>query len=239
MEEQTTIAEGSKKNKTVLYATIAIVLLLALGAGYLFMTNGANLIGGNSETANEDEAVATVNGEPITRRAYNNATAQLASAAEAQGVTLTEAQIHDQALNSLINNRLLVQEANASGATATEAEVTSEYDLVVGGAGGADAFNAQLATLNLTEAEVRTELAEQLAVNKYLLSAINSETAVTVTDEEVDAFYANITAAGGEVPALADIRSQIEEQIRFQKQQQLVAEVIEGLRANASIEILI
>ena len=235
MEEQTTTT-AAPKNKLMLYATIAIVLLLALGAGYLFMT-GALVTDGTGITE-ENGPVAIVNGEEISRRAYDNATAQFTSIAEAQGANLSEAEIATQVLNSLINNRLLVQEARESGASATDAEIQTEYDLVVQNSGGADSFNAQLASLGITEAEVRSELAEQLAVNKFLLSTVTTANA-TATEEEVTAFYESLTAANAEVPALEEIRPQIEEQILVQKQQQEVTELVESLRASATVEILI
>ncbi|MEX0918311.1 MAG: SurA N-terminal domain-containing protein [Candidatus Paceibacterota bacterium] len=243
MDEQTNPtqqAPAGGKNKFMLYATIAIVLLLALGAGYLFMTNDSlSNLPGIPTDQNTDGAVATVNGEEISREAYNNATTQLRTAAQAQGATLTDVQLRDQVLNSLINNRLLVQAARDAGVSASETEIQAEYELVVENAGGAEAFSQQLEALDITDAEVRTELSEQLTVNSFLLASINSEGNVTVSDEEVTAFYTDLTANNEDVPPLEEIRTQIEEQVRFQKQQQAIAGLVETLRANAEIEILI
>ena len=235
MEEQTTTT-AAPKNKLMLYATIAIVLLLAIGAGYLFMTGA--LVNDGAGQADDGGPVAIVNGEEIGRRAYDNATTQFASIAAAQGVTLSEAEIQTQVLNSLINNRLLVQEAHKNGASATDAEVQAEYELIVENSGGADAFNTQIESLGITEAQVRSELAEQLAVNKFLMAKVTAANATT-TEEEVTAFYADLTAANAEVPALEEIRAQIEEQILVQKQQQEVTQLVEALRASATVEILI
>jgi foldase protein PrsA len=240
MDEQTTnAAPAGGKNKAVLYGTIVVILAIAVGAGYLFATGK---LGSTNDMAGDETAqgaVARVNDEEISRKTYDTAVAQMKAAAQQQGVTLTDDQLKEQVITSLVNNRLLVQAATKEGVTVTDDQINTEHDQIVTNAGGEDAFNTQLTSLGVTDDQIRNELREQLLVNAYLLTKVSASSTAPATDDEVNAFYADLKANNETVPELADVRSQIEQQITFQKQQQAVASLIDSLRAQANIEVLI
>jgi len=88
---------------------------------------------------------------------------------------------------------------------------------------------------------LKQNIAEQLVVNQYL-EGILGVNDFSVTDEEIGVFYNSLVsqvAEGTEVPALADVRVQLEQQLVLQKQQEVVGGLIEDLRANATVEVLI
>lgn len=239
MENETTQPSVPSKNTGLIYATIGIVLLLTLGAAYL-LTRDRNE-NENMPAVNEEEAtgpVAVVNGEEIPREVYNNNLEQFrASVSEEERATF-DAQIQQQVLNTLVNNTLLRQEIANQGLTADEAAVQAEFETIRENAGGTTELENQLAAAGLTEEELRRQIAEQIVINSYLENAINIES-ITVTEEEITAYYDEISATNEELPPFEEVRDQIEQQLLVQKQQEEVAKVLEGLRANADIEILI
>lgn len=224
----------------LLYGTIAVVVLLALAAAYYFAVNGApdNVLGdGDADTEEATGPVARVNGTEISRETYDRAYGQYAAAFGAE-TGVTEAQLQEQALTDLINSALLKDAALAAGFAPTEEETDAEIAAIVAGTGGQEAFDEQIASAGITPEEVRAQIYEQLAMNAYLQSEANLES-VTVTEEEITAFYEEASASNAEMPPLEEIRAQIEAQLTAQKQQELIAALIAELRANANIEILI
>ncbi len=65
--------------------------------------------------------------------------------------------------------------------------------------------------------------------------------AVAVSEEEITAAYAQISGGGPsvDVPPLAEIKTQLEAQLKFNKEQELVTAYITTLREAATIEVLI
>jgi len=86
---------------------------------------------------------------------------------------------------------------------------------------------------------LRNDVREQIIVGDYL----EKETAVgsiTVTEEEIASFYENLkTQYGEQLPPLEDIRTQMEADIKIQKQQGVLSEILADLRANAEVEVRI
>lgn len=242
MEEHATNTPApAPKNKTLFYATLVIVALVALGVGYHFIANvlpqytNGDAVGGDGA---DSGPVAVVNGEEIPRETYEQAYAQYRAAFGQPGSGVTDEQLKQQTVNDLVNSFLLKQAALAGGYSATDAAVDAEINAIIEGSGGAESFATQIAQAGLTEAEVRQQVAEQLAINTYLQEALDIES-ITVTDEEVTAFYDEVSAANDTIPALEEVRAQIEQQLKAQKQQERVATLITELRADATIEILI
>lgn len=242
MEEQlNTTDTGTGKNKTLLYATIAVVILLALGAAYLVSTgklSNAPIGDMGEETTGATGPVAIVNGEEIPRETFNKNFNQFKTALTQSGSTATDEQISQQTLDAMINTELLLQKAESEGISVTDADVQTEYDRLVQNAGGAEAFAAQLEQAGFSEDELRTQLAEELTINAYIESATDFES-ITVTDEDVATFYEELSVQNPALPALDDVREQIKEQLRIQAQQQQVAALIAELRAEAEIEVMI
>jgi hypothetical protein len=101
-------------------------------------------------------------------------------------------------------------------------------------AGGQDKFNEQLTAANLTDAQLRANIASQLAIQTFLLQNISTSSA-TVTEAEMKQFYDDNTKGQTDVPKYADVKAQIEQQLVQQKQQALVNDFIAKLKAQATI----
>lgn len=236
---QTTSAEPSRaKNMRLLYTTIGIVVLLGLGALYFIATDQLpdNPIGGDA--TDETGPVAIVNGEEISREQFNENLAQFRASVEQSGATLSDDEIKEQTVSAMVNNRLLVQGATDAGIVVTDEDVTAELELIEENAGGAEALDAQLNELALSREELRDQIREQLSINKYVEAEADFAN-ITVSEEDITSFYENISASNEQFPPLDDVRPQIEQQLILQKQQERVSELIDELRADAEIEILI
>lgn len=213
-----------------------VVLVVLVGIGYSYMGKSKKPV--VSETP-KVETVATVNGIDITKAAYESQLAAAITTLKSQGVNTDDANqlsaIKNQVLNGLIGNELLNQAVKASGVTATAEEIEKGFQTVMSNTGGADKLQAELAKNNMTEAQLRENIAKQLATQKYLLSKIDISTA-TASDAEVTKFYNDNLKGKAGAPALKDVSAQIKQQIINTKQQQLLAAFIQTLRQAAKVE---
>lgn len=225
------------------------VAVLALGVGgYVYYTQNANDADSNtpenvlSLAGEGDGPVARVNGTDISRDDFNRSAGEMTQTATLQGADVNDlavqAEIKDQALTALINTELLLQNAKNSGVSVTAETVTTEYEGIVSRFGGEEALNAQLASLSLSKEDLQRDLEKQLLISAYVEKNVNLAS-FTVTDAEVQEFYDSLTGSGTELPPLEEVSAQIKTQIQSQKQQAAVSAFIEGLKANASIEVLI
>jgi FKBP-type peptidyl-prolyl cis-trans isomerase (trigger factor) len=190
-----------------------------------------------------DGKVATVNGVVITKTAYDEQVASLTASLQAQGVNTTDpakqTEINKQALDNLINNELVAEGIKSSGIVATDAEVETQFQATVTQSGGQDGFKAALTKANLTEAQLRTNIKNQLEIQKYLAANVKVD-GITVSDSEISAFYTEYSKAQGtSTPALKDISAQIKQQITLNKQQTLINDFVASLRAKANVQTFI
>jgi FKBP-type peptidyl-prolyl cis-trans isomerase (trigger factor) len=245
--QENTSNEGSMHTRII----VAVVLIVILALGYFFFV--ADRSEENMTTAETiglidvkaKDPVARVNDEEIERELYNSLVINLTNVAEAQGLNVTDETIQtaikDQALVSLVNNELLLQSATAEGIAVTDEIVDTEYTNLVTQAGGEDVLEERLSEARVSTDMLRVNVAEQLVVNQYLDTFLGTQD-LSVTDAEVSSFYDSLVgqvAEGTDVPAFADVATQLEQQLVAEKQQAAVGSLIETLRANATIEILI
>ena len=236
MENENTpeVSAASKggKNKVV---AVVIILIVILVAGYFVMKKGG-------VTGASTASVATVNGVPILKSAFDTQLASAIASYQAQGINATStdqlAQIKNQVLDNLINNEVLNQAVKAAGIVTSSADVEKQYQALLTQAGGADKLQAEMVQSKITEAQLRTNIAQQLAIQTYLLQNINVNS-ITASDAEIAQFYAQYSAAqkasGQTVPALATLSAQIKQQIISNKEQTLATQFIAALRAKATI----
>ncbi len=219
------------KSKLIL-VLIAIVVVIA---GILYFTSGKK-VGGQSSV--DGTPVATVNGVPITKSTFDTQLAMALTTYKNQGVDVTNAdklaEIKKQVLTDFINNELLAQGAIQAKVSVTPDEVEKQYQTIQTQIGGADKLKAQLSAVNLTDTDLRANIAKQLVIQKYLRQNIDVKS-VTVSDAEISKFYADNTKGQTNVPTLKQVSDQIKQQLLGQKQQALVAAFIESLKSKAQI----
>lgn len=115
-----------------------------------------------------NETVATVNGVNISKDRLYDALITAGGAAT---------------LDNLITEELIAQEAKAASVTVTDADVTSEIDLIKKSFGSEEEFNATLAQYGMTLESLEKDTKVNLTIRKIL------EPKTDVTDAEVQQYY--------------------------------------------------
>lgn len=226
---------------------IALVVVVLMGGGlwYVMEAQGRIQTGvfANIKAVFVPEpAAATVNGERLTVAQVERNKVQLKAAAQAQGADPSApeivAEIDKQALDLLINTEVLRQAAVAAGGSVAEADTEARYQEIVSQLGGEEALGAKMVELGLTTEGLRKDIAGEILIQEYLKTAIDSS-ALTVTEAEVLEFYNQVKASNPDVPVLDDeIKATIEKQLATQKEQELISDHLDSLRAQANIEII-
>ncbi len=230
-------------NRTRLIAAGVLVGALAIAAGaywYLNYAGGAPVeIGGVSYPA----VVAVVNGEKVSAEQFKQSYDQAAAIATQQGFDPStdesvRKEVETQALTILVNTVLMKQEAAKGGFVATDEKVQEEVAKLETQFGGAEQLATVLAGAGLDDAAMRKDLRDQIVVDAYLASTPEVQ-AISLTDEEVRAYYDGAAAQMEEVPPYEEVEGQIREQLMYEKRGTATAAVIERVRAEATIEMKI
>ena len=195
----------------------------------------------SSGTPAHDGAVATVNGEEISRGDFDDLKSQTLAQQGVDGASLDEeaqSQLDTQLIDRLVTRELLRQAIRVSGVVASQEDIDAEIRAVTAQFGGDEAFGKILATEGLSEEEFRIQVSMDLAIQAYLEQELNLS-AVVATDEEIEKAYAEAVAQDENVPPLEDVRIQVEQLVIQQKQESLFDIRIADLRAEADIEVLL
>jgi hypothetical protein len=212
--------------------SLVLVVLVIAGAWFFLAKRGDRT---------SSETVATVNGESISRADLDLTQVQVAAEQGSDFATLSEevqAEVRTQALEVLISRKLIEQAVARSGISPTEAEIDEQFDAIKGQFENDAAFRSALSGEGMTERSLRTEIARDLAIQAYLASNLDLGS-ITVTEAEIVAAYNQAVGDSEDAPPLEEVRDQVEAMVRGQKEQVLVAQHIQELRAGAEVEILI
>ncbi len=215
-----------------LIGALVIALVLLGGAGYFVYT----------QYYKDGGVVATVNGSKIYKTELEESMGIIEQAALAQQIDITQEtakqEIQKQALDVLVNNALIIGGAEKAGFVAGDEDIQEKYDELVASVGNVEELNSRMASVGLTEAKLRENIKERILADQYIESATPIEE-ITVTDEEVTGFLASLNVDMATLPPLEEIRPQIEAEIKNQKQQKIVEELIQNLRKDANIVVKI
>jgi len=231
--------EGTTSGMSGRNMLIGVVLALAvLVLGYLFLFS--DLTPGSLNPMERD-VVALVNGEPITENELQNSIRNVTDSMTAQGMDVENTEsagvIESEALNQLINTELLLQAAQTAGYRASDEEIATEIAQLETNFGSAAELETRLTELNIDRQALERDVAEQLIVSNYL----ENETPVgeiTVTQEELETFYASLVEQYGEqLPPQEEIQEQLEGELTAQKQREILGTILAELRAAAEVEI--
>lgn len=133
------------------------------------------------------DVVARVNGAAIQRadleKAIRNLEANVGNAVPPE----RRNEIYRGILDQLVEMRLLEQEAAARNIKATEAEVNSGLEQMKSQAPNPEAFQKALASRKMSEADLRSEARQRLAVDKLLTAEI--EPKIAVNESDIADFY--------------------------------------------------
>ena len=159
---------------------------------------------------------ATVNGSPISRWSV---------------IKELEKQGGKQALEAIIDKKLIETELNKQKITATKEEVDAEIEKIkaqVASQGGT--LEAALAQQGMTEEKLR----EQITIQKKLEKLLADK--VAITDAEIDTYIKDSKATPPKDIKMEDFRKQISDQLKGQKFQQEAQKWVSDLTASAKIK---
>lgn len=175
------------------------------------------------------EVVARVNGEAITA---GDVTKLRVKVYESYKMQMSE----EEALEQLIAETVLYQEADEQGYAPTMDEAEQELEARVASSGRTmEDFEADLAKSGFSYEEYLQDFQRQLAINSYLDDAVQVP---EVTELEARVFYENYKQQSpeAELPPFEQLKSQILALLEQQKQQEATSLLIEELKEKADIE---
>ena len=183
--------------------TLGAIVLLALLAGNVYQ-----FLHYRSETT-----LATVNGAAITQSQFDRAAGS-----------------SDQALQSLIDQKLILQEAKKENVSVSDSEVNAEVNTIKQQLGSPSEFAAALQRANLTEGQLRDQIRTQ-----KLATTMGAKN-VTVTDDEAQTYFNQNKPQFG-TQTFDQAKQQISGQLLQSKQNEAIQTWIAGLRQKAKISI--
>lgn len=191
------------------------------------------------------DVVAEVNGEEIAKEefesAYTGQFQQMAMQAQMSGEEVDQAQLKEQVAESLVAQELLIQETEKQELTASEEQTTAALEALAqqNGLESSEEFLAALKEQGISEEEVMKQVEAQVKIEQ-LIAAETGE--VKPTDEELKTFYEQAQAqqeqAGGEeLPAFEEVKPQLAEQVKMQKEGEATQALVAQLREEADVTI--
>lgn len=196
----------SRKSMMVVFGLVVLLIVtsfgfsVSFGAGEKDVKKGSVPAAGNKDASKEKPAVANtgvnkdkvavVNGTVITRSEYdtemNRFERQMAMSGQAQNPA-EMSDLKGRVLDGLIDRELLKQQCKKQNITVDDNEVAQQIAVLKQKFGNEKDFTETLAKMNLTEADLKSQLRQDLAIKKLIDQQI--ATKVTITPEEMKAFY--------------------------------------------------
>ncbi len=198
----------------------------------------------DAQQIDEKKTVAKVNDKEILGSDYNSALASIQGQMQQMGQdpTSKEAaeQMKNQTIESLVGQTLLLQEADIKGYKVSEADINKQLDELKKQFKTEKEFRAALKKSGMDMKTLETQIADDIKLKQY----VEKEVPVSeITDEEIQKTYNQYAeqgkSSGQEVPKLDELKPQIEQSLKLQKQQEKLVQQIKELKKNAKIDIKI
>lgn len=186
------------------------------------------------------DVVAEVNGVEITKDefvgVYEAQFTQMQAQAQQTGEPLDQDQLRTQTAEAMVDNELLIQEADERKIELSQEELDAALQelATANQMQSADEMLAALKEQGMGEKEVFAELETQQRVDRLLTEEVGT---IEPTEQELLAIYEQAVAqqgqsGGGEIPPFEEVRPQLVEQAvntkKSEAQQALAAELREG-----------
>ena len=133
------------------------------------------------------DVVARVNGEAVTKTDFEKFIAQMEMNAGSPIPPDRRNEIYRNALDRLVDMKLLTQEAKSRGVKGDEQQVAAQIQNIRGRFPSEEEFNKALAAQNLTAEKLREDMLTQTGVGKMMEAETSA--AAPVTDADVKDFY--------------------------------------------------
>lgn len=188
----------------------------------------------------KDKTVAVVNDEKIKGKQYNSVLKRIQmmsqlSKGKKNKKALTK-QAKQQALDTLIGQTLILQDAKKKGYKPSQEKVSSQIEQIKKKYGGEKKLKQKLKKQNLTIDELKTNVAEQLQWSKYMKNEVEP---VKVSEKEIKSAYEQYSKQAKKPKKLKELKPMIKKRLEQQKKQQKIAKIIGQLKQKSNIEIKI
>lgn len=192
------------------------------------------------------EVVAEVNGEEISRdefvQAYESELQQAAMMQQTTGEEPDQEALKQQAVQMLINNRLLTQAATEAGIEATDEDIDTTLEEIAtqNGMASVDELFAALAEQGMSEEEIRDEAAAQYQLTTYIEQATDvSEPSDDELQEQYDLLVEQQEGMeeAEEIPPFEEIRDQLAEQAVSEERNAATQGLLEELQEQGDVTI--
>lgn len=192
------------------------------------------------------EVVAQVNGEQVSKEdfeaAYTGQFQQAAMQAQMSGQEIDQDQLKNQLAESMVGQKLLIQEAENQKLAASDEEVNQTLEQLAqqNGLETTDEFLKALDEQGMKEEEVRSQVATQVKVDQLIAESAGD---TTPSEEEVEAAYEQIKeqqeqmGSEEELPAFEELKQDLEEQVKTQKENEATQTLVAELREKADVTI--
>lgn len=223
---------------------VLFLILLTLVVGLL--VNGCAKPGGSAPS--KSEQVAVVNGEVLARKDFDQLLQQSKASFEQQhGIDFTEqenkemlSEIEKMALDEMIDETLLLQQAAKNGIAPTKAEVQAEIASIRAIFPEEAQFQQALQDSDLTLEQLEQDIMKQLKVDKLLQQTLSKDQ-LSVSEEEITTFYNQYKTdmeqnSEEKAPQLAELKQQIEEMLLQQKLDDAKYTLLDKLRNESEIK---
>ena len=200
-ESMSATSHETSPRKSRMMTIVALIILVLVGVGYLVKTY---------------MLVAIVNKQPVFRWTV---------------VKQLEQRYGNEAIDNIILNMLVKQEASKKGVTASSEEIDAEYQKIENNVKEqGQELNALLSMQGMTPDDLREQLEYKIILEKLVGSEIS------VTDEEIDAFIEERKDVIEKDANMDTVREEIREILKEQKLNEKASELTERLKTEASIQ---
>lgn len=192
----------------------------------------------------KSKIVAVVNDEELNGEKYNEVLTSIQVQMQKMGqdpsTKESAEQVKTQALDTLISQTLIFQKAKEANIKASKTEVDEQYSTFEEQFGGEKELKKALEIQNMDVKVLKEQIADSIIFDKYQDKVAPAN---KVSDKEIQDYYDQVAAqskeAGQELPPLKEVSKEIQEILKQQQQQKLLATHVEELKANAEIELKI
>jgi FKBP-type peptidyl-prolyl cis-trans isomerase (trigger factor) len=236
------VKKQSNKYTIITIVVVVIALLVVLYQLEKQDRIGTNVFGQMIAAIEANAPAATVNGQDIKVTDLESGIEQLSQAAVQQGFDPTDpevqSEIRSQAVEMMINTALLEQAALENDVSVETEAIDVRITELAEAAGGKESLLERLAEFEIDEAQLRSDVEEELTI-RALLDTVFTEADAVVTEQEIIEVYQNAAASNGgqPLPPLAEVSAQIEQQLLQNKEQEAIEAYVQSLRAAADITI--
>jgi FKBP-type peptidyl-prolyl cis-trans isomerase (trigger factor) len=235
---QTSHSRRRPSLKKIIVIVVALIIIIGAG-GFFAYKKGLISIG-----SQQGKTVATVDGTAIHEHDLDIRFNQLKDTYTQQGVNLNDANtvstIKKQIVDEMVNEELVLEDAKKKNITVTDAEVTDSMNQLVAAAGSQDALNTQVKQYGMTQADLQNTVKRNLILQKYV-DQYTAQQNITVSEDEITQAYQQMTAGqpATSTPALKDVHDQVAAQVKSQKVAQQILVLVNQLKQNAKVQVLI